>query len=67
MSREGMHIIDARRLNAMQAVCDTARIWDRTKGEDKGRAEQALLRALSAWEALQERDEATEGGSGERP
>lgn len=67
MPREGMHIIDARRVNAMQAVCDTARIWSRSQGEDKGRAEQSLLRALAAWEALQERDEATQGESGEHP
>lgn len=53
MPGEGMHIIEARRFNAMQAVCDTARIWSRSQGEDKGRAELSLLRALAAWEALQ--------------
>lgn len=61
MPREGMHIIDARRLNAMQAVCDTARIWSRSQGEDKARAEQSLLRALATWEERQRQDEATEG------
>lgn len=50
MPREGMHIIDARRLNAMQAVCDTARIWSRSQGDDRVRAEQSLLKALAAWE-----------------
>lgn len=53
MPREGMHIIDARRLNAMQAVCDTARIWSRSQGDDRVRAEQSLLKALAAWETLQ--------------
>ncbi len=50
MPREGKHIIDARRLNAMQAVCDTARIWSRSQGDDRVRAEQSLLKALAAWE-----------------
>ena len=53
MPREGMHIIDARRLNAMQAVCDTARIWSRSQGDDKTRAEQSLLKALATWESHQ--------------
>jgi hypothetical protein len=61
MPREGMHIIDARRFNAMQAVCDIARIWSRSHGEDKSRAEQSLLRALATWEDTQRNDEAREG------
>ena len=61
MPREGMHIIDARRLNAMQAVCDTARIWSRSQGDDKTRAEQSLLRALATWEQSQRQDDGSEG------
>jgi len=52
MPREAVQIIDARKLNAMRAVCDSARIWSRSSGEDKVRAEQVLLRALSAWESI---------------
>jgi len=63
MPREGMHIIDARRLNAMQAVCDTARIWSRSQGDDKSRAEQSLLRALATWEESQRQDEVSEGAT----
>ncbi len=63
MPREGMHIIDARRLNAMQAVCDTARIWSRSQGDDKSRAEQSLLRALATWEDSQRQDEVSEGAT----
>lgn len=63
MPREGMHIIDARRLNAMQAVCDTARIWSRSQGDDKTRAEQSLLRALTTWEESQRQDEVSEGAT----
>ena len=63
MPREGMHIIAARRLNAMQAVCDTARIWSCSQGEDKGRAEQSLLRALATWEEQQRQDEASDGAT----
>lgn len=64
MPRDGMHIIDARHFNAMQAVCDTARIWSRSQGEEKGRAEQSLLRALAQWEALPRQDEAGEDADG---
>lgn len=63
MPREGMHIIDARRLNAMQAVCDTARIWSRSQGDDRVRAEQSLLRALATWEESQRRDDGSEGAT----
>jgi hypothetical protein len=63
MSREGVHIIDARRLNAMQAVCDTARIWSRSQGGDKSRAEQSLLRALATWEESQREEEVSEGAT----
>ena len=63
MPREGMHIIDARRLSAMQAVCDSARIWSRSQGEDKSRAEQSLLRALVTWEDMQRQDEASDGAT----
>lgn len=63
MPREGMHIIDARRLNAMQAVCDTARIWSRSQGDDKSRAEQSLLRALATWEESQREDDGSEGAT----
>ncbi len=63
MPREGMHIIDARRLNAMQAVCDTARIWSRSQGDDKTRAEQSLLRALATWEESQRQDDGSEGAT----
>jgi hypothetical protein len=63
MSREGVHIIDARRLNAMQAVCDTARIWSRSQGDDKSRAEQSLLRALATWEESQREEEVSEGAT----
>lgn len=67
MPREGVHIIEATRLNAMQAVCDTARIWNRSRGEDRMRAEQALLRALTAWEALQRAADDTAGGTADSP
>jgi hypothetical protein len=63
MSREGVHIIAARRLNAMQAVCDTARIWSRSQGDDKSRAEQSLLRALATWEESQREEEVSEGAT----
>lgn len=45
--RESVLIVDAARLNAMQGVCDSARIWSRSRGEDKSRAERDLLRALA--------------------
>jgi len=53
----GVHVIDAARFNAMQAVCDCARIWNRSKGEEKSRAERALLHALTAYEHLPAADE----------
>ena len=53
----GVHVVDAARFNALQAVCDCARIWNRSKGEDRSRAERALLRALSAYEQLPAADE----------
>ena len=55
--REGVHVIDAARFNAMQGVCEAARIWNRSKGEDKLRAERGLIRALTAYEALQREDQ----------
>lgn len=63
MPREGMHIIEARRLNAMQAVCDCARIWSRSQGEDKDRAEQSLLRTIATWEEIQRHDESSDGAT----
>ncbi len=54
--REGVHVVDAARLNVMQGVCDAARIWNRSKGEDKMRAERGLIRALVAYEELQRED-----------
>src|SRR5690606_30686881 len=50
--REGVHIIDTARFNAMLGVCESARIWSRSAGEDKSRAERALLRALTAYTEL---------------
>jgi hypothetical protein len=50
---DGVHVIDAARLNTMQGVCEAARIWNRSKGEDKVRAEQSMIRAIVAYEALQ--------------
>lgn len=55
-SREGVHIVDAARYNAMVGVCEAARIWNRSKGEDKLRAERGLIRALVALEGLQRND-----------
>lgn len=55
-SREGVHVIDAARFNAMQGVCEAARIWNRSKGEDKLRAERGLIHALVAYEGLQRDD-----------
>lgn len=55
-SREGVHVIDATRFNAMQGVCEAARIWNRSRGEDKLQAERGLIRALTAYEALQRED-----------
>ena len=55
-SQEGVHIVDAARINAMQGLCDAARIWSRSKGEDRMRAEQGLLRAITAYEKLQRED-----------
>ena len=52
----GVHTIKTTRLNAMQGVCEAARIWNRSKGEDKMRAERGLIRALVAYEALQKED-----------
>ena len=57
IKRDGVHIIDTARLNAMQGVCDCARIWNRSKGEDKSRAERDLIHALSAYEQLPIMDE----------
>lgn len=57
LKREGVHIIDAARLNAMQGVCDCARIWNHSKGEDKSRAERDLIHALTAYEQLPATDE----------
>ena len=54
---EGVHIVGAARYNAMLGVCEAARIWIRSTGEDKSRAERGLLRALSAYESLPARDE----------
>lgn len=53
MPREAVNIIDTHKLNAMQAVCDCARIWSRSTGDDKARAEQALLCALATWENIE--------------
>ena len=53
----GVHVVDATRFNAMQAICDCARIWNRSKGEDRSRAERALIHALSAFEHLPLADE----------
>lgn len=55
--REGVHIVDATRFNAMQGICEAARIWSRSKGEDKSRAERDLIQALVAYEALPPSDE----------
>lgn len=55
-SREGVHVVDAARFNAMQGVCEAARIWNRSKGEDKSRAERSLIRAIAAYETLQQED-----------
>ena len=55
-SREGVHVVDATRLNVMQGVCEAARIWNRSKGEDKSRAERGLIRAIAAYEAIQQED-----------
>tara|TARA_R110001592_G_scaffold216122_1_gene469645 strand:- start:733 stop:930 length:198 start_codon:yes stop_codon:yes gene_type:complete len=55
-SREGVLVIDAARLNCMQGVCEAARIWNRSKGEDKMRAERGLIRAIVAYEELQRED-----------
>lgn len=54
---EGVHIVEAARFNAMQGVCDCARIWVHSKGEDKTRAEQDLIQALTAFEQLPPSDE----------
>ena len=56
-SREGVHVVDAARLNAMQGVCEAARIWNRSKGEDKSRAERSLIRAIAVYETLQQEDQ----------
>jgi hypothetical protein len=55
--RAGVLVVDAARFNAMQGICDAARIWNRSKGEEKSRAERSLLRALSTLEELALRDE----------
>ncbi len=55
-SREGVHVVDAARFNTMQGVCEAARIWNRSKGEDKSRAERGLIRAIAAYESLQQED-----------
>jgi len=51
---EGVLVIEAGRLNAMQGLCEAARIWNRSKGEDKSRAERGLIRAIVAYEALRQ-------------
>lgn len=55
--RGGVLVVDAARFNVMQGICDIARIWNRSKGEDKSRAERDLIRAVLALEELSIRDE----------
>lgn len=57
IKREGVHVVDAARFNAMQGVCDCARIWFNSKGEDKSRAERDLIHALTALEQIPPSDE----------